>query len=112
MRSCATRLENLNGPTHTGWAPKFASPSDCRAVGDRIMPARSANWAISGENGLDSFRVTVDGSVTVTSLTLARSLLRAEVLSVRCRSRLVFTAVASIGVPSEHLHPGRCLILH
>ena len=44
-------VENLNGPTQTGLVPKFASPADWSAVGDMIMPARSASCAISGANG-------------------------------------------------------------
>src|ERR671921_1718883 len=99
MWSCATRLENLNGPTQTGCAPNLV-PSDLSAAGDLTMPARSASWATSGAYGALSFRTTVDGSLTETLATLARSLLRAEVGRVRSRSRLVFTAFASIRVPS------------
>ena len=53
----------------------------------------------------------MDGSETETLSTLLRSLLRADVGRVRSRSRLVFTAAASIGVPSANLIPLRSLIV-
>ena len=110
MRSWATRVENLNGPTQTGLVPNL-SPSDVSAVGDMIMPARSARRAVSGAFGALRFSVTVDGSVTATLATLASSLLRAEVAKVMWRSRLVLTAAASIVVPSANLMPVRSLMV-
>ena len=59
MRSCATRSTNLNGPEQTGLAPNF-SPAACAALGETIMPARSASCASSGENGADRLSRTVD----------------------------------------------------
>ena len=65
MRSCATRSTKRNGPEHTGFAPNL-SPAACAALGDTIMPARSASCASSGEKGADRLRRTVTGSTTST----------------------------------------------
>src|SRR5437762_2976197 len=43
------RSTNLKGPAQTGFAPNL-SPSACAALGDTIMPARSASCASSGEH--------------------------------------------------------------
>ena len=110
MRSCATRLENLNGPTQTGLVPKFA-PWALIAVGDMIMPARSARTAVSGTNGVFIAIDTVDGSTTEMLATLDSSVLRADPASVMCRSRLVFTASASSVVPSANFTPVRTLMV-
>jgi hypothetical protein len=72
MRSWATRSTNLNGPEQTGWAPNL-SPSAFAALGDTIIPARSASCASSGENGADRFSRTVIGSTTSTVATGASS---------------------------------------
>ena len=72
MRSCATRSTNLNGPEHTGFAPNL-SPAACAALGDTIMPARSASCASSGENGADRLSRAVIGSTTSTLVTSASS---------------------------------------
>ena len=110
MRSCATRVANLNGPTQTGFVPKFA-PADLSAAGDMIMPDRSASTAVSGTNGDFSAIDTVAGSVTETLATLDSSVLRADPDSVMCRSRLAFTAAASSGVPSANFTPLRTLMV-
>ena len=110
MRSCATRVENLNGPTQTGLVANLSSPA-FNAVGDITMPARSASTAVSGTNGALRWMVTVAGSVTSTPATLVSSLLRAEPARVTCRSRLVFTAAASKGVPSANFTPVRTLMV-
>ena len=65
MRSWATRSTNLYGPEHTGLLPKLA-PAACAALGDTIMPARSASAASSGEKGALRLSLTVSGSTTST----------------------------------------------
>src|SRR6185312_9331677 len=106
MRSCATRSTNLKGPAHTGLAPNL-SPSACAAFGDTIMPARSASCASSGENGADRLSRTVIGSTTSTLCTGASSPRRLEPGIVLWRSRLYFTAAASIFSPSWNVTPLR-----
>jgi hypothetical protein len=110
MRSCATRVENLNGPTHTGLVANLSSPA-LSAAGDMIMPARSASTAVSGTNAVFRWMVTVIGSVASTEATLDSSVLRADPDSVMCRFRLVCTAAASKGVPSANFTPLRTLIV-
>lgn len=44
------RSAKRNGPTQTGSAEN-SKPGRASAVGDMIMPARSANDAVSGANG-------------------------------------------------------------
>src|SRR5256885_14611698 len=105
MRSCATRVENLYGPTQTGFVANLSSPA-FSAVGDMTMPDRSASTAVSGTNGVLSRIVTVDVSATSTPATLVSSLRRAEPGRVMCRSRLVFTAGAAQGGPAADFHPG------
>ena len=65
------RSTNLNGPVHTGLAPKFA-PAACAAFGETIMPARSASTASNGENGAARFSRTVFASTTSTLVTGAQ----------------------------------------
>ena len=65
MRSCATRSTKRNGPEHTGFAPNL-SPASCAALGETIIPARSASCARSGANGADRLSRTVIGSTTST----------------------------------------------
>src|SRR5438046_9352897 len=68
IRSWATRSTNLNGPEHTGLAPKFA-PSAFAAFGETIIPARSASAARIGVNGADRLSLTLVGSTTSTLAT-------------------------------------------
>ena len=110
MRSCCTRSTNLKGPAQTGLRPNL-SPASFAALGLRIMPARSASWAISGENGFLSSSRTVVASATSTLSTAASSGLRNEPCMVMCRSRLALTASASIASPSWNLTPGRSLMV-
>src|SRR2546429_10011145 len=105
MRSCATRVENLYGPTQTGFVANLSSPA-FSAVGDMTMPDRSASTAVSGTNGVLSRIVTVDVSATSTPATLVSSLRRAEAGRGMCRSRVGFTAAACQGGPSAGFDPG------
>ena len=50
MLSWATRLSNSYGPAQTGCAPKLA-PAASAALGETIIPARSASMLKSGANG-------------------------------------------------------------
>ena len=75
------------------------------------MPARSVSWAMRGENGDFSSSRTVSGSATSTLSTAASSGLRNEPCMVMCRSRLAFTASASMASPSWNLTPGRSLMV-
>src|SRR6266567_7642067 len=108
MRSCATRSTKRNGPEHTGLAPNL-SPSACAALGETIMPARSASCASNGENGADRFRRTVAASITSTVDTGASSPRRFEPAMVLCRSMLYLTAAASNFSPSWKVTPWRSL---
>ena len=99
MRSCATRSENLNGPEHTGLAPKPAGLA-CAALGDTIMPARSANTVSSGENGALRLMRAVKSSITSTVVTGANSPRRLEPARFLWRSILNLTAAASNFSPS------------
>src|SRR6266545_3156361 len=81
MRSCATRLANLKGPTQTGLVAKL-SPAVLSAAGDMIMPDRSASTAVSGTNGALSLRATVEASTTSTAVTLDSELRRDGELAV------------------------------
>ncbi len=87
------------------------SPASFAALGLTIMPARSASWASSGENGFFSSSRTVEASATSTLSTAPSSGLRNEPCMVMCRSRLAFTASASMTSPSWNLTPGRSLIV-
>ena len=84
---------------HTGLAPNL-SPSACAALGDTIIPARSASCANSGANGADRLRRTVIGSTTSTDATGASSPRRLEPAMFLWRSMLNFTAAASNFSPS------------
>ena len=108
MRSCATRSTNLNGPEHTGAVPKFAPPA-LAALGETIMPARSASAASSGANGALRLSRTVSGSTTSTEVTGRSSPLRFEPCMVLWRSMLNFTASASNFSPSWKVTPLRSL---
>src|SRR2546430_17155865 len=109
MRSCATRVENLYGPTQTGFVANLSSPA-FSAVGDMTMPDRSASTAVSGTNGVLSRIVTVDVSATSTPATLVSSLRRAGPVRVIGRSGLGFPAAASKGVPAGDLSPVRTVM--
>ncbi len=110
MRSCATRSTNWNGPEHTGLAPNL-SPAACAALGDTIIPDRSASAAKSGANGADRLRRTVIGSTTSTLVTGASSPRRWLPAVVLWRSMLNLTAAASSFSPSWNVTPGRTLIV-
>ena len=99
MRSCGTRSTKRYGPAHTGLLPNW-SPSACAALGETMMPARSANCASSGENGVAMSMRTVSGSTASTLLIALISLLRRLSGRVSARSRLNLTAAASNGSPS------------
>jgi len=73
---------NLNGPTQTGFVANL-SPSAAIALGDMIIPARSASWAVSGENGVFRWRTTVFAPLVATEAIGEISLARVEPLSVR-----------------------------
>ena len=90
--------------------PNF-SPSFLSAAGETGMPARSASWAVSGENGALSFRRTVSGSTTSTAVTDSSSLRRLEPFIFRCRSSENFIASAVNGVPSLNFTLGRSLMV-
>ena len=70
------------------------------------MPARSLRMAGRAVSGRASFTVTCSGPVTSAWATFCRSALMLLRASVRPRSRLNFTAAASIGVPSWNRMPG------
>ncbi len=106
MRSCATRSTKRKGPEHTGFAPNL-SPASCAALGETIIPARSASWARSGANGADRLSRTVIGSTTSTVVTGASSPRRFEPCIVLWRSMLYLTAAASSFSPSWNVTPGR-----
>ena len=110
MRSWGMRSTNCHGPTHTGAVPNF-SPSFLSAAGEIGMPARSASWAVSGENGAFSFSRTVRGSTTSTAVTDSSSLRRLEPFISRWRSSENFTASAVMAVPSLNFTPGRSLMV-
>src|SRR5690348_4615984 len=109
MWSAATRSLNMNGPTHTGFCAKL--PPDASAFGERIIPARSASCAVSGEYGAERCRTTVVAFGAETVLIGEISLLRTEPVNVRYRSSVVLTAAALNGVPSLNLTPVRSLIV-
>jgi len=106
MRSWATRSTNLYGPAHTGLLAN-AVPAALAALGETIMPARSASWASSGADGLDRLNRTVCGSTTSTPVISLISDLRRDSGRVSLRSMLYFTASASNGSPSWNLTPWR-----
>ncbi len=110
MRSCATRSTNLKGPEHTGWLLKF-SPDALAALGETIIPARSASAASNGENGASRLSRTVPGSTTSTLATGFSSPLRLEPFIVLWRSMLYFTASASKRSPSWKVTPWRSLMV-
>ena len=94
----------------TGLVAKL-SPDAVSAAGDMIMPERSASTAVNGANGVFILMETVAGSTTSTLSTLLSSLVRAEPVSVRCRSIDVLTAAASSAVPSANFAPCRTLMV-
>ena len=110
MWSPATRSLKENGPTQTGFVANL-SPSASIALGDRIIPARSASWAVSGENGAFRCRTTVFAPLASTEAIGEISLARVDPLRVRCRSSVALTAAALNAVPSLNLIPGRSLIV-
>ena len=110
MRSCATRSTNLNGPEHTGLVPKFVGIA-CAALGDTIMPARSASTVSSGENGALRLSLTVMSSTTSTVLTGSSSPRRFEPAMFLWRSMLNLTAAASNFSPSWKVTPGRSFMV-
>src|SRR3954468_10284653 len=109
MWSPATRSLNMNGPTQTGFCANV--PPDARAFGDRIIPARSASCAVSGEYGDFRCKTTVVAFGAATELIGEISLARTDPFSVRSRSSVVFTAAALNAVPSLNLTPERTLIV-
>jgi hypothetical protein len=90
--------------------PKLAPPA-CAALGETIMPARSASAASTGENGAARLRRTVVGSTTSTLATGRSSPLRFDPAMVLCRSMLNFTAAASNFSPSWKVTSLRSLIV-
>jgi hypothetical protein len=106
IRSPAARLTYLNAPTQTGFVANL-SPSASSCLGDRIIPARSASWAVSGEKRSLSCSRTVFALTTSTDATGASSLARAEPVRVRCRSSETLTACALNAVPSLKRTPVR-----
>src|SRR6185369_2197525 len=106
MRSCAMRSTNLKGPEQTGLLPKLVGLA-CAALGDTIIPARSASTESSGENGALRFRRTVMSSTTSTVATGSNSPRRFEPAMFLWRSMLNLTAAASNFSPSWKVTPGR-----
>ena len=79
MWSPATRSLNMNGPTQTGFCANM--PPEASAFGDRIIPARSASCAVSGEYGDFRCRTTVVAFGASTELIGEISLARTEPLA-------------------------------
>ena len=90
---------NLNGPEQTGSRPKSAPASDV-ALGDIIMPERSANWASSVASGWARVILTVNSSTASAPVIEATSDLRRLSSRFWQRSMLATTASALKGVPS------------
>ncbi len=75
-----------------------------------IIPARSANCAVSGEYGVDRCRMTLLPLASIDWIGEI-SLLRTEPFRFRCRSSETLTAAAFRFEPSLNLIPLRILIV-
>src|SRR5436309_1837044 len=106
MLSPATRFWYVNGPTQIGLVANL-SPSLSSWAGDMIIPARSANCAVSGEYGVFRWVTTVYAPRALTPSIGEISLARADPFSVWSRWSVLTTAAALNGVPSLNLIPLR-----
>ena len=104
-RSPGIHSPNAYGPVPTGCDP--SASGSAAAVGDTIIPGRSARICTSELSGRLRAMRTCVGSTTSTDSIIERSAFTVDVSSVMARSRFALTAAASNGVPSWNVTPSR-----